>query len=104
MSKSADSATVRVAARHATVALVAVHPQARWDRFRSCSACSAPAHRPTPVAAVDDADLLATDTDLFDLAQITAQNAGDIASIEDAQSKVLAYSASDESTDELRAL
>ena len=41
MSKSADSAAVRVAARHAAVALVAVHPQARWDHlFPWCSACS----------------------------------------------------------------
>jgi len=104
MSKSADSAAVRVAARHAAVALVAVHPQARWDHLFPLVQRMLARARHSPVAAVDDADLLATDTDLFDLAQITAQNAGGMVSIEDAQSKVLAYSASDESADELRTL
>ncbi len=51
-----------------------------------------------------DPELLAVDTDLFGLAQAIAQNAGGMVSIEDAQARVLAYSASDEAADELRTL
>lgn len=53
--------------------------------------------------AVEDA-LLAADTDLFGLAQVVAQNAGGLVSIEDTQSHVLAYSASDMAADQMRVL
>ncbi|MGQ4599382.1 helix-turn-helix domain-containing protein [Nocardia sp. R6R-6] len=49
-------------------------------------------------------ELVGTDVDLFGLAQMIAQNAGGMVSIEDPQSHVLAYSASDESADQLRVL
>ncbi|MFI9508038.1 PucR family transcriptional regulator [Nocardia sp. NPDC052566] len=49
-----------------------------------------------------DSELLGTDTDLFGLAQTVAQNAGGMVSIEDPQSHVLAYSASDQAADQLR--
>ncbi|WP_039804496.1 PucR family transcriptional regulator [Nocardia araoensis] len=49
-----------------------------------------------------DGDELAADIDLFALAQMIADNAGGMVSIEDAQSHVLAYSASDSTADELR--
>ncbi|MFG1795949.1 PucR family transcriptional regulator [Nocardia sp. NPDC049149] len=51
-----------------------------------------------------DSGLVAADIDLFGLAQIVAQNAGGMVSIEDPQSHVLAYSASDESADQLRVM
>lgn len=47
-------------------------------------------------------ELLATDTDLFGLAQLVAQHAGGMVSIEDPGSHVLAYSASGEAADPLR--
>ncbi|GAB2679886.1 PucR family transcriptional regulator [Nocardia goodfellowii] len=46
--------------------------------------------------------LLDGETDLFGLAQLVAQNAGGMVSIEDPESHVLAYSASDEAADPLR--
>jgi DNA-binding PucR family transcriptional regulator len=48
--------------------------------------------------------LVAADLDLFGLAQMVAQNAGGMVSIEDPQSHVLAYSASDQTADQLRVL
>ncbi|WP_345789780.1 PucR family transcriptional regulator [Nocardia panacis] len=47
-------------------------------------------------------DLVAMDTDLFGLAQMLAQSAGGLVSIEDPQSHVLAYSASDQTADHMR--
>ncbi len=47
---------------------------------------------------------MAADLDLFGLAQMVAQNAGGMVSIEDPQSHVLAYSASDQAADQLRVL
>ncbi|PQP25467.1 PucR family transcriptional regulator [Rhodococcus opacus] len=104
MSKTAhESSAVQAAAHRAGVALVAVHPKARWDHvFPLVQRMLDRSRRGRGTPA--DPDLLATDTDLFGLAQIVAQNAGGMVSIEDAQSKVLAYSASDEAADELRAL
>nr|WP_194818118.1 helix-turn-helix domain-containing protein [Nocardia sp. XZ_19_385] len=46
--------------------------------------------------------LLDGETDLFGLAQLVAQNAGGMVSIEDPESHVLAYSASDEAADPMR--
>ncbi|MGB3481836.1 MAG: helix-turn-helix domain-containing protein [Mycobacterium sp.] len=104
MTKVAESGGVRVAARRAGVALAAVHPKARWDHvFGLVLHILSRAQRSTGSPA-DDAGLLRADTDLFDLAQAVAVNAGGMVSIEDAQSKVLAYSASDDSADELRML
>ncbi|MEV6560753.1 helix-turn-helix domain-containing protein [Nocardia sp. NPDC051756] len=51
-----------------------------------------------------DSGLVAADIDLFGLAQIVAQNAGGMVSIEDPQSHVLAYSASDEAADPMRVM
>ncbi|WP_067474803.1 PucR family transcriptional regulator [Nocardia amamiensis] len=51
-----------------------------------------------------DEELLAAGIDLFGLAQMVAQNAGGMVSIEDPYSHVLAYSASDETADQLRVL
>ncbi|MGW4332788.1 PucR family transcriptional regulator [Rhodococcus koreensis] len=103
MSKNAATSTaLQAAARRAGVALVAVHPKARWDHvFPLVQRMLDRSRRST---GLGDPDLLATDTDLFGLAQIVAQNAGGMVSIEDAQSHVLAYSASDEAADELRTL
>jgi DNA-binding PucR family transcriptional regulator len=49
-----------------------------------------------------EGDRVAADIDLFALAQMIADNAGGMVSIEDPRSHVLAYSASDENADELR--
>ncbi|MGK8524397.1 hypothetical protein ACRS6B_23860 [Nocardia asteroides] len=49
-----------------------------------------------------DGDRIAADVDLFGLAQMIAHTAGGMVSIEDPQSHVLAYSASDEAADRLR--
>ncbi|MFE6921739.1 PucR family transcriptional regulator [Nocardia sp. NPDC057663] len=101
MTKSAnDSPAVRAAAAAAGIALVHLHRQARWDQVfplvRRMLARS-PGQR-----AADDHDLLAPDTDLFGLAQVVARETGGMVSIEDPQSHVLAYSASDGSADQLR--
>ncbi|GAA5091023.1 hypothetical protein GCM10023319_44290 [Nocardia iowensis] len=59
---------------------------------------------PKGVVVAVDSGLVAADIDLFGLAQIVAQNAGGMVSIEDPQSHVLAYSASDEAADQMRVM
>lgn len=104
MSKLAhESAALRKAAHRAGVALVAVHSKARWDQvFPRVQHILERSRRQG--AAPEDPDLLAADTDLSGLAEIVAQDAGGMVSIEDPNSHVLAYSASDEFADELRTL
>ncbi|WP_083913474.1 PucR family transcriptional regulator [Nocardia concava] len=100
LSKTAESEELRRAARRAGVAVVAVHPRARWDHVYPL--IRRVLDRTRGAREGEERDLLAADTDLFGLAQIIAQNAGGMVTIEDAQSHVLAYSASNESADRLR--
>lgn len=95
---AARRSSMAAAARRAGVALVAVHPDARWNQLFPLI------QRVLRRTRVGDPDLLAAETDLFDLARITADNASGMVSIEDVHSHVLAYSASDETADELRTL
>lgn len=77
-------------------AVVAVDPQARWERlYRLVNHVLE--HHGDPAA--DDSG-----TDLFGLAQSLADRIHGMVSIEDAQSHVLAYSASNDEADELRRL
>ncbi len=102
MSKAGlTSPAVRAAARKAGVALVAVHRQARWDHVLPL--VQRVLDRSGQQAA-EDPELLGTETDLFELARIVAQNARGLVSIEDAHSRVLAYSAANDAADELRTL
>ncbi|MFD3507816.1 PucR family transcriptional regulator [Nocardia sp. NPDC058666] len=102
MTKSAnDSPEVRAAARAAGVALVHVHRHARWDQVFPLVRRML-ARSPERRAAAGGHDLLAPETDLFDLAQVVAKETGGMISIEDPSSHVLAYSASDSSADPLR--
>ncbi|MCX4097114.1 PucR family transcriptional regulator [Nocardia sp. alder85J] len=85
---------LRAAAAEAGIALVAVHPQARWemvysliDRITGHSAGAATAEQPP-----------ALDTDLFGLAQSVAASTRGLVSIEDDQFRVLAYSADNAAT------
>ena len=98
--KPNGSGPTLAAAHRAGVAIVAVDPRARWDQVFPLVQRMLGRHH----LASDDSDLTATHADLFELAQIVAQNAGGLVSIEDAQSQLLAYSATDESADELRTL
>lgn len=84
------------AARAAGVAVLQMHPQARWDHVLGLIERTLDRSR--------GADTQASDTDLFELAQLVAANTGGLVSIEDEQSRVLSYSASDETADELRRL
>ncbi|MCX2930737.1 helix-turn-helix domain-containing protein [Mycobacterium sp. CVI_P3] len=89
-----DAVVARAAA--AGTAVVAVDPKARWERlYRLVNHVFE--HRRTD--SVTD-----TGTDLFALAQSIADRTHGMVSIEDAQSHVLAYSASNEEADELRRL
>lgn len=78
------------------VAVVAVEPQARWERLFRLVNHVFEHHR-------DRADPT-SGTDLFGLAQSIADRAHGMVTIEDAQSHVLAYSASTDEADELRRL
>ncbi|MEU2254712.1 helix-turn-helix domain-containing protein [Nocardia xishanensis] len=100
LKSTAESAAVRGAARRARVAVVVVHRKARWDAV--LAQVRRLLDRASRAGTADEP--LTTDTDLFGLAQIVAQNAGGMVSIEDPHSHVLAYSASDDSADELRIL
>ena len=90
------SEPVVAAAVRAGAAIVAVDPQARWERIYQLV---------NRVLAHDSADQQEdSGTDLFGLAQSLADRIHGMVSIEDAQSHVLAYSASDDEADELRRL
>ncbi|MBW0013336.1 helix-turn-helix domain-containing protein [Mycobacterium sp.] len=79
-------------------AVVAVDPRARWERlYRLVN--HVVEHHGDHGDPVD-----ASGTDLFGLAQSLAERIHGMVSIEDAQSHVLAYSASNEEADELRRL
>ncbi|MGK2881776.1 MAG: PucR family transcriptional regulator [Mycobacterium sp.] len=80
------------------VAVVAVEPRARWERtFRLVNhVLEHHGDRTDPESA--------SGTDLFGLAQSIADRTRGMVSIEDAQSHVLAYSASGDEADELRRL
>lgn len=93
--KQPSEALVTTAVR-AGSAVVAVEPQARWERlYRLVNHVLE--HHGDP--ATDDSG-----TDLFGLAQSLADRIHGMVSIEDAQSHVLAYSASNDEADELRRL
>lgn len=89
---------LRSEAREWGVALLAVRAEVRWDQLQSV--CQ---------GIVDDARLIAAEDlgesggDLFSMAQTIAQLTGGLVSIEDAASRVLAYSSGAE-VDELRRL
>ncbi|BBZ40999.1 PucR family transcriptional regulator [Mycobacterium conspicuum] len=79
-------------------AVVAVEPRARWERLYQLVNHVLEHHR-------DRADSTEySDTDLFGLAQSLADRIHGMVSIENAQSHVLAYSASNDEADELRRL
>jgi len=80
----------------AGTAVVAVDPKARWERLYRLVNHVFEHRRPD---AVTDSG-----TDLFALAQSIADRTHGMVSIEDAQSHVLAYSASNDEADELRRL
>lgn len=104
MSKRAGaSPALRAAARASGVALVAVHPQARWESLlatvrdlldRSLGGADSPLAR----------GATGVDTDLFGLAQTLSSLTRGMVSIEDEHARVLAYSASDDAADEVRRL
>lgn len=79
-------------------AVVAVEPQARWERLYHL-VNHVLAHHGDRADPTDDSG-----TDLFGLAQSVADRTHGMVSIEDAQSHVLAYSASSDEADELRRL
>ncbi|WP_395310441.1 helix-turn-helix domain-containing protein [Mycobacterium sp. AMU20-3851] len=92
------SATVIDRATEAGTAVVAVEPAARWERVYRLVNYVLEHHG-------DRADPLHDpSTDLFGLAQSIADRTRGMVSIEDAESHVLAYSASSDEADELRRL
>jgi len=92
------SATVVARAVATGTAVVAVEPRARWERLYRLVNHVFDHHG-------DRADpLYDSSTDLFGLAQSIADRTHGMVSIEDAQSHVLAYSASNDEADDLRRL
>ncbi len=79
-------------------AVVAVEPRARWERLYQL-VNHVLEHHGDRADAMDDSG-----TDLFGLAQSLADRIHGMVSIENAQSQVLAYSASNDEADELRRL
>ena len=80
-------------------AVVAVEPRARWERLYQLVNHVFEHHQPT----LDRGDL-DSGTDLFGLAQSLADRIHGMVSIENTESHVLAYSASNDEADELRRL
>ncbi|MCP3015968.1 helix-turn-helix domain-containing protein [Nocardiopsis dassonvillei] len=93
-----EARALRTEAREAGIALLAVRPEVRWDQLQSV--CR---------SILDEARLTASEDlgesggDLFSMAQTIARLTGGLVSIEDAASRVLAYSSGAE-VDELRRL
>ncbi|MBX9642357.1 MAG: PucR family transcriptional regulator, partial [Mycobacteriaceae bacterium] len=85
-------------AARAGAAVVAVEPQARWERIYQL-VNHVLEHHGDRAGPHEDSG-----TDLFGLAQSLADRIHGMVSIEDAQSHVLAYSASSDEADELRRL
>lgn len=90
------SAAVVARAVAAGTAVVAVDPRARWERLYRLVNHVFEHH--------GEGALHDSGTDLFGLAQSVAERTHGMVSIEDAQSHVLAYSASSDEADELRRL
>ena len=93
-----DARVLRSTAEDGGIALLGVRPDVRWEQLESFAR-----------SALDDARFTAESEseaagDLFALAQTVATLTGGIVSIEDAASRVLAYSRSDDEVDELRRL
>ena len=93
-----DAQVLRNTAEDGGVALLGVRPEVRWEQLESFAR-----------SALDDARVTGGEGpeatgDLFALAQTVADLTGGIVSIEDASSRVLAYSRSDDEVDELRRL
>jgi DNA-binding PucR family transcriptional regulator len=86
----------------AGTAVVAVEPQARWERLYRLVNHVLEHHSPFSNDGVDPN--YDSGTDLFGLAQSLADRIHGMVSIEDEQSHVLAYSASNDEADELRRL
>jgi len=95
--KNPSDALVKRAASAGT-AVVAVEPQARWERLYRLVNHVLEHHLPSADPRADSG------TDLFGLAQSLADRIHGMVSIEDEQSHVLAYSASNDEADELRRL
>jgi DNA-binding PucR family transcriptional regulator len=91
-----DALVARASA--AGVAVVAVEPRARWERLYRLVTHVLEHHGDR------DDPRLHSGTDLFGLAQSIAERTKGMISIEDEQSHVLAYSASNDEADELRRL
>jgi DNA-binding PucR family transcriptional regulator len=94
--KPSDALVARAVA--AGMAVVAVDPQARWERLYRLVNHVLEHHGDRADPRYDSG------TDLFGLAQSLADRIHGMVSIEDEQSHVLAYSASDDEADELRRL
>jgi DNA-binding PucR family transcriptional regulator len=99
MTKTVDAAGELVrAAERAGVGLVRVSGSVRWERLLT-TISSVLDHGPSRLTGAGSGD-----TDLFGLAQTVARLTRGMVSIEDDRAHVLAYSASDDSADELRRL
>jgi DNA-binding PucR family transcriptional regulator len=94
--KPSDALAARAVA--VGTAVVAVDPQARWERLYRLVDHVLEHHGDRADSRYDSG------TDLFGLAQSLADRIHGMVSIEDAQSHVLAYSASNDEADELRRL
>ena len=103
MSKVGTAPELAEAARRSGVALVAVHPQARWESLL-WTVRGVLDHALDGLDAGTGGRASAVDTDLFGLAQTVASLTQGMVSIEDDRAHVLAYSASDDAADELRRL
>ena len=98
--KPSDALVARAVA--AGTAVVAVEPQARWERLYRLVDHVLEHHLPSLGDPTDPR--YDSGTDLFGLAQSLADRIHGMVSIEDDQSHVLAYSASNDEADELRRL
>lgn len=103
LTKLPATPALRRRARSARVALVTVDARARWDHVLSLIRARLERSQ-RPVGVGDEPAPAVGELDLAGLAQVVADRSRGMVTIEDLDSRVLAYSPSDEYADELRIL
>lgn len=102
VTKLSATPALRRRARTARIALVTIDARARWDHVWSL--IRARLERAQRPAGAGDEPYAAGELDLAGLAQVVADRSRGMVTVEDLDSRVLAYSPSDEYADELRIL
>ncbi|WP_240371891.1 PucR family transcriptional regulator [Brevibacterium zhoupengii] len=100
--ETSDSPRLRAALESTSMSMIVIDAAARWAAMHLLVEESIHRHR-SRVSSTHETDFSSRFNDLFQLSELVAQHTGGMVSIEDAdESRVLAYSPSNEAADEMR--